>query len=341
MESLKSDVLSKDEKEKEDPNFDRKLDLVTEGAHPFVKEHLLTRITRENCSIIIAYILAFNTEVNPSEKYRIDTILKLKRFAEFHNPKFFRDMTRQDIIDYLDRVRKPEQVDPLHKWIGTYEDSRIILLRFFKWLYYPDFVPHTKRPKPSVMENIGKIKRREISTYKPTDLWTEEDDVLSYKYCPSSRDRCWHAVSRDTACRPHELLKLKIKDVVVQQLENGYQIARITVNGKTGTRHVRINKLYPRLKDWLSNGHPYATNPNAPLFCGSGRKNTGRRLADHTINTMYEHYKKVRFPKLLEDPLVPEEDKRKIRDLLKKPWNPSFADILLQLRYLKVSRILY
>jgi hypothetical protein len=28
------------------------------------------------------------------------------------------------------------------------------------------------------------------------------------------------------------------------------------------------------------------------------------------------------FPKVLEDPLVPEEDKRKIRDLLKKPWNP-------------------
>ncbi|MDQ3903794.1 MAG: zinc ribbon domain-containing protein [Thermoproteota archaeon] len=28
------------------------------------------------------------------------------------------------------------------------------------------------------------------------------------------------------------------------------------------------------------------------------------------------------FPKLLEDPLVPEEDKRKIRGLLMKPWNP-------------------
>ena len=32
--------------------------------------------------------------------------------------------------------------------------------------------------------------------------------------------------------------------------------------------------------------------------------------------------RKVAFPKLLQDPLVPEEDKRKIRDLLKKPWNP-------------------
>ena len=162
----------------------------------------------------------------------------------------------------------------------------------------------------------------EESIYKPTDLWTEEDDALFYKYCPSSRDRCWHAVSRDTGCRPSELLRLKIKDVVAQQLENGYQIARIRVNGKTGVRNVRLNNSYPRLKDWLSNGHPYAGNPDAPLFCGTGRKNTGKRLAPHTINTAYVLYKKVRFPKLLEGPFIPEEDKRKIRDLLQKPWNP-------------------
>jgi integrase len=209
----------------------------------------MTRITKENCLIIMNYILGFMTEVNPSEAYRIDTIFRLKQLAEHYNPKSFKDLTRQDIIDFLDRLRKPEQVDPLHKWIGTYELSRIILLRFFKWLYYPDFVPHTKRPKPSVMENIPRIKRREVSIYKPTDLWTEEDDMLFYKYCPSLRDRCWHAVARDTGCRPAEMLKLKIKDVVVQQLENGYQIARITVNGKTGTRHVRLNNSYPRLKD--------------------------------------------------------------------------------------------
>ena len=130
----------------------------------------------------------------------------------------FKYMTRQDVIGFLDRLRKPEQVDPLHRWIGTYEISRIVLLRFFKWLYYPLVSPHSKRPKPDVMQNIPQIKRREISTYKPTDLWTEEVNVLFYKHCPSLRDRCWHAVSRDTGCRPPELLKLKIKDVVVQQL---------------------------------------------------------------------------------------------------------------------------
>lgn len=37
---------------------------------------------------------------------------------------------------------------------------------------------------------------------------------------------------------------------------------------------------------------------------------------------MYENYKNVYFPKLLDDSLISEEDKQKIRDLLKKKWNP-------------------
>jgi hypothetical protein len=37
---------------------------------------------------------------------------------------------------------------------------------------------------------------------------------------------------------------------------------------------------------------------------------------------MYIEYKKHIFPKLLESPNVLPEDKQKIRELLKKPWNP-------------------
>ena len=308
----------------DDSNFDRKLDLATDGAHAFIKDHLLTRITHENCLTIVNYIIAMQTEISLSQRYRIDTIYKLKQLAEYYHPKAFSDMTRQDIVEYLDHFRKPETVDPLHKWQGTYELSRIYLLRFFRWLYRPnDDISPNKRPKPEVMQQIPKLKRREISIYKPTDLWTEEDDALFFKYCPSVPDRCWHAVARDTGCRPHEMLKLKIKDVVVQQLEDGYQVARITVNGKTGTRHVRLNNSYPRLKDWLGQGgHPYPSNPNSPLFCGTSRKNTGRRLAPVTIYAMYTNYKKVHFKQLLDDPMVSEEDKLKIRDLLQKPWNP-------------------
>ena len=190
----------------EDPNFDRKLDLITAGAHSYLKEHLLTRITRENCLVIIDYVLAFQTEVNPSPDYRAATILRLKHLAERYNPKPFYELTRQDIIDYLDGFRKPESVDPSHQWIGTYGHARMILLRFFKWLHLPsDDIHYKKRPVPAVMYNIPMIKRREISIYKPTDLWTEEDDALFYKYCHSPRDRCWHAMARDTGCRPQRM----------------------------------------------------------------------------------------------------------------------------------------
>jgi len=47
----------------DDPNFDRKLDLVTAGAKPHIREHLLTKISKENCKIIVDYVIAFLTEV--------------------------------------------------------------------------------------------------------------------------------------------------------------------------------------------------------------------------------------------------------------------------------------
>ena len=304
-----------------DVNFERKLDAITAGAKPYTKNHLLTKITRENCSLIVNYIIALQTEISPAQTYRLDIINKLTHFAQINHPKSFKDITRQDVINFLDKYRKPESVDSLHKWVGTYNNYCITLLRFFRWLYAPD-IEQKKRPKPACMENIPQIRRKETSTYKPTDLWTEEDDALFYKYCPYSRDRCWHAVARDTGCRPDEMLKMKIKDIVVQQLDNGYQIARIQVNGKTGTRNVRLNNSYPRLKDWLTNGHPFPNIPDVPVFCGIGKKNTGRRLVNKSINAMYDRHEKRFQHQLLQDSTVSEEDKRHIKDLLQKPWNP-------------------
>ena len=99
-----------------DPLHDHKLDLITAGARPYLKEHLLNKISRENCLTIINYILAIQTETTLSDSYRLDTIHKLKQLAEVeYNPdnKKFREMTRQDILDFLDRLGAhiAEQVD--------------------------------------------------------------------------------------------------------------------------------------------------------------------------------------------------------------------------------------
>jgi integrase/recombinase XerD len=83
------------------------------------------------------------------------------------------------------------------------------------------------------------LKRKEQSIYKPTDLWSQEDDLLFLKYCPNKRDRCYHTISRDLSCRPHEILNLRIKDIAFKTTGN-YQYAEVLVNGKTGTRSIPL-----------------------------------------------------------------------------------------------------
>ena len=144
------------------------------------------------------------------------------------------------------------------------------------------------------------LKRREQSIYKPTDLWTEEDDILFLRYCPSKRMKCYHAISRDTSCRPHEILKLRIKDIVFKTAGN-CQYTEVLVNGKTGTRHIPLINSIPYLKDYLDHEHPQSGNPNSMLICGNGRS-LGKRMQVGTIYKIYRKYKEEYFPKVLENP---------------------------------------
>ena len=183
---------------------DKKIALAVEGLEPFF-DKILRQTLSENALIIAAYINAIKREINISNGYRKSNIHTLAHLSKFHsNRKNFKEMTREDILLYLDSFRKPEASDPLHKWIGTYTLRRGLIVKFFKWLYYPDEEP-SKRPDPKVVENIARLKRREQSIYKPTDLWSQEDDLLFLKYCPNKRDRCYHTISRDLSCRPHEI----------------------------------------------------------------------------------------------------------------------------------------
>jgi integrase len=202
--------------------------------------------------------------------------------------------------------------------VGTYNHYLTILVKFFKWLYNPGTTP-ASRPKPACVDNIPQLKRKEQSIYKPTDLWTPEEDLLFVKYCPSKRVRAFHMICRDTSCRPHEILNARISNVTFKN-EGNYQYAEIFVNGKTGSRHIPLFNSLPYLKDYLSNEHPFPANPNMPLICGVNRS-LGRSIKTRSMSKLYENYKQKLFPSLLKSPDVEPEDKPKIKELLKKRWN--------------------
>ncbi|MGA7042362.1 MAG: hypothetical protein WBY71_01720 [Nitrososphaeraceae archaeon] len=323
-----------DKQEQED--LDRKIILATEGFSITTKfcELILrdrNRISKENALTVCDYIIAMKREVNPKVSTIRITIQFLAQLSKAVGIAVkFIDMTRDDILlRYLNKCRKPEIEDPLHKWIGSYNVKRITLIRFFKWLHYPDVYNPKQRNKISSLEKkpecimgIPQLKRKEISCYKPSDLWTQEDDLLFLKWVTSKRDRCYHTMARDLSARPHEILNLKIKDIIFKAVGDK-QYAEVLVNGKTGSRHIPLIQSIPYIKDWLSN-HPCRNNPNSPLFVGLSKSSNGRQqLGINGLESVYKYYKAEFFPKLLGDlSTIPNEDKEKIKNLLSKPFNP-------------------
>jgi hypothetical protein len=300
--------------------FERKLETVTEGLTREYR-NLFNILSKEDALTLMDYVISLKTEINPSDNYRKSVIKIIGKFMMFcrHSTDVpLVQLGRENVLAFLGSFRKSEDSDPLHKWIGTYNLYRVHLLRFFKWLHHPDIEPN-KRPR--IIENIPQLKRKEKSIYKPTDMWTAQDDLLFLKYCLSKRMKCFHTMAKDTSCRPHELLKLRIKDVTFKIAPDKSQYAEATVNGKTGNRHLVLIDSIPYVKDYLDHEHPQPGNPNA-IFLSGNRKSLGRTIGIKAIETMYKRYRTRFFPRLLESPTVLPEDKPKIRELLKKPWNP-------------------
>jgi integrase/recombinase XerD len=313
------DVYRLMQKATEQDILQRKIDRVVDGL---AKEYhrRLNEISEHNISILCDYVLAVRTESSLSDSYRTTIINVISYMSKYLNNMPFKSIQRDDLLLFLEHFRKTEKNDPMHKWVGTYNLYLTVISKFFRWLYYPKQTSK-QRPIPSVIQNISKQKRKEKSIYKPSDLWTEEDDAIFLKYCPSKRMKCYHTVSRDTSCRPSELLKLSIKEVLFKMTSDNKQYAEIVINGKAGNRTIPLFHSIPYVKDYLDHEHPRPGNPDAGFFSGTKRR-LGQTIRVGRLNCLYRDLKLDFFPKLLISIDVPVEDKQKIRGLLKKPWNP-------------------
>jgi integrase/recombinase XerD len=293
---------------------------VTKGLMAWYAKYLREKLVPSRTSVICDYMLAIRSEVNASKAYRENILNILSKLSIYVN-KEFKDFTREDVLRYLDRFRKDESVDPLHKWIGTYNQNLVHISKFFKWVYNPNLDPKSRsKPelRPAVIQNISKLRRKESSgCYKPSDMWDAENNLIFLKYCSSSRDKCYHSIVVDTAARPQEILGLRIKDVGFMEGDDGIKYAIIAINGKTGQRTLALTDSIPYVSQWLSN-HPQGTNKEAILLPST---RTDKALQERSLFRIYRYHKEY-FTKLLETDNFPPEDKQKIRKLLDKKWNP-------------------
>jgi hypothetical protein len=107
--------------------INRKVSLATEGLPPYVENWLRSRTLNENALTIPEYVLSLRRETNPSPNYTKMQIMALVDLSEYLNQKPFGQLISDDIVLFLDKFRKTEDKDPLHKWVGTYNLKREIL----------------------------------------------------------------------------------------------------------------------------------------------------------------------------------------------------------------------
>ena len=79
----------------------------------------LSSVLSQTEDTIRRYTLAMETEINPSKNYEQSIVSCLRALAK-QTKKSFENMTKEDIVLFLNSFKKSEPLDPLHQSIGTY-----------------------------------------------------------------------------------------------------------------------------------------------------------------------------------------------------------------------------
>lgn len=304
---------------------DYRTKVALEGLPGHLQKGVLEEVPEANRKILVDFLHNLVNGENKSPNTKLMYVKHLLYLFRSVKHKAISEITRDDILAYLQSLRKPLPKDPQQKWISTYNTRAVMYVKFWKWLSFPELSPAERKKKvPDVVKDIPLFKKKEKTNVQAKDLWTVDDDAIFLKYCDDPRLQFYHTSSLDTSARPHELLALKVGDVKVKHAtEHTYAEVEVGRGGKTKSRTVPLILSLPYFKALLA-VHPEPNNPHAFIFRSHNLRSRYRNvpLRGTSLAGLYGELKKKHFPKLLERPDVPPEDKARIRELLQKPWNP-------------------
>src|SRR3989339_1522256 len=135
----------------------------------------------------------------------------------------------------------------------TKYDFKVVLKMFYRWLLGndEDFPSLIKWLKPKIRNKKSKL---------PEELITEEEVLKLVNAADNLRDKAMVLILYESGCRIGELLGLKMKNISFDKYG-----AVLRVEGKTGSRRVRIISSVSALSTWINN-YANSENPEAPLW---------------------------------------------------------------------------
>lgn len=170
----------------------------------------------------------------------------LSRLAQWLGKDF--ELANKDDIKAL--AGKLERRSDWSDW--TKRDYRITLKKFYRWLRNTEDYPEEVKWLRSNLRN----RNQKL----PEDLLTEDEVKRLIEATDHARDRALISVLYESGCRIGELASLRFRDINFD--EHG---AQLLVNGKTGSRMIRIIASVPYLTEWI-NKHPKKNDPQESLW---------------------------------------------------------------------------
>jgi len=183
--------------------------------------------------------------------------------------KDFNKAAKKDIENVM---RKINQMD-YTEW--TKRDYRVTLKKFYKWLKGCDEGIYP--PEVNWIKTHVSIDKQEL----PNNLPDEEDAKKMIEAAEHPRDKALIACLYESGCRIGEIASLKISDINFDEYG-----AHMVVNGKTGSRRIRLIFSAPILGSWI-NVHPDKDKSDAPLWIVLG---TTKNFSKNRKNKDKYHY---------------------------------------------------
>lgn len=132
-----------------DPVVNQRIKDVCIGLQRGIAKKFINFPTDEDGALVASFLETCLRQENVKVKTKKMYVLGLDKLSKhFSYKKSFKEMTSQDIADFLGRLHRNEQKDPNGKWIGTQNPWASLILKFYKWVAYPNLTAQERKHLP-------------------------------------------------------------------------------------------------------------------------------------------------------------------------------------------------
>jgi integrase/recombinase XerD len=236
-----------------------------------IKEKVFSHLTSSQDEELIEEFIRECVTENLSNGRIRKYLLQYKRIANKFDFQFS-GASEEDIKDLFIEVRNDSE------WKDSTKRDYYIGVRKLYTALSDEHEGHGDFP-----DKVDWIPTSEGSDRKdPDEILTQEDIKDMAEATWNRRDRAFVLALYESGCRIGEFRPLKMRHIELDK--HG---AKLSVDGKTGSRRIRIYKSVPAIKEWLEN-HPASDNPDAYVWTGrmtpSNPEFENKPLHYHTVN---------------------------------------------------------